>query len=176
MKNEWRTACENLNSMKDAKKYWSQFSRLVGSFKIKLYPDIKLNGKTATTDQERAETFASHMQNTCKTPEGKEFDEQHKKNVEEHIMANKFLYNPLNNISKNDHDNIENLTKNDEKFLKKITVKELKIHIMKTPNKAPGDSIYPQHLKIGSSKLCEILTILYNASLDLGYFANKWGK
>ena len=61
-----------------------------------------------------------------------------------------------------------------EHFSKKITVKELKVHIMKTPNKAPGDSIHPQHLKIGSRKLYEILTILYNASLDLGYFANNW--
>ena len=88
--------------------------------------------------------------------------------MEEHIRANKVLYNPLNEIPKTDN------TENVEKILKKITVKELKTHIMKTKNKTPGDTSYSQHLKIGSRKLFEILTILYNASLDLGYFPNGW--
>ena len=28
---EWRKSCDNLNGIKDSKKYWTQFSKLVGS-------------------------------------------------------------------------------------------------------------------------------------------------
>ena len=92
VKQEWRSACENLNGIKDAKKYWSRFSMLVGSFKTKLYADIKYDDKTATTDQERANAFASHMKNTCKTPDGKEFDDAHREAVEDHINSNKVCF------------------------------------------------------------------------------------
>ena len=42
------------------------------------------------------------------------------------------------------------------------------------PNKAPGDKIFVQHLKMGTDKLFNILAIIYNASLKMGYFADKW--
>ena len=93
------------------------------------------------------------MKETCKTPIGKEFDEPHKKNVEDHISLNAHCYKPLNEMPKHaDNNNNQPNNKTNENILKKISIKELKLHIMKTPNKAPGDSIYPQHLKIGSQK------------------------
>ena len=59
-------------------------------------------------------------------------------------------------------------------MIKTITEEEIKKHIQKTPNKAPGDKVQVQHLKMGTSKLFKILAIIYNASLKMGYFGDKW--
>ena len=56
----------------------------------------------------------------------------------------------------------------------KINLKDIKSAIKATPNKAPGDAIYPQHLKNGTEKLYKLLEILFNASLNLGYFPDTW--
>ena len=71
-----------------------------------------------------------------------------------------------------ENDQSHNESKNES--TRKITVKEVKMQFRKTPNKAPGDSVFPQHLKMGTEKLFQLLTSLFNASFDLGYFADKW--
>ena len=48
--------------------------------KEKVYADIKLNGKTATNDDERSSMFAKHMESTCQTLHGSHYDEKHKIN------------------------------------------------------------------------------------------------
>ena len=63
---------------------------------------------------------------------------------------------------------------NTHKSFKNITIKDVKKAIKTTPNKAPGDHIFPQHLKQGSEKLFHLLTILFNASINLGYFPDSW--
>ena len=63
IREDWIKACDRLNAIKDSKLYWRHFSRLVGNFKQKVYSDLKLHGKTATMDQERADIFADHMEN-----------------------------------------------------------------------------------------------------------------
>ena len=42
------------------------------------------------------------------------------------------------------------------------------------PNKSPGDKVFPQHLKHETEKLFTIITIIFNASLKLGYFPDRW--
>ena len=150
VKEEWIRACDNLNGIKDTKKYWNQFSKLVGSFKAKVYSDLKLNGHTATTDQERSECFATHMENTCKTPLGPEFNEEHKNKVENHINTNNNIYNPLNQVSEENDNSFPNVNEDakENKTFNKITVEDIKIHIRKAPNKAPGDTVLPQYLKM----------------------------
>ena len=89
-----------------------------------IYSDIKLNGETATTDQERSEFFATHMENTCKTPLGPEFNEEHKINVENHIKTNQYIYEPLNEMPVGNAESLlnENDDLNENKVFKKSTV------------------------------------------------------
>ena len=67
IKEEWHKSCDQLNAIKDAKKYWSHFSKLIGTYKMKVYSDLKYKDQTAITDQERSEVFSQHLQNTFKT-------------------------------------------------------------------------------------------------------------
>ena len=94
IRDDWRKSCDNLNSIKDPKQYWSKFSKLVGTFRTKIYADIKLNNQTATNDQDRADFFATHMSNTCKTPEGEEFNQEHKNNVDKFINTHDSIFKP----------------------------------------------------------------------------------
>ena len=186
IRDEWRKSCDSLNSIKDPKQYWSKFSRLVGTFKTKIYADIKLNDKTAINDQDRADFFATHMSNTCKTPEGNEYNQEHKDNVDKFVNSNHSIFKPQNETETNEDINPDNPdditippekveeTNVNEKLIKTITPEEIKKHVKKTPNKAPGDKVFVQHLKIGTDKLFKVLAIIYNASLKLGYFADKW--
>ena len=61
-----------------------------------------------------------------------------------------------------------------EPIAENITTKEVKEQIKKMPNKSPGDKVFPQHLKHGTEKLFTIITIIFNASLKLGYFPDRW--
>ena len=122
------------------------------------------------------------MQNTCKTLEGNYFDSKFKDEVEKHINNNTKIFNTLNDINDiNDEDTANDDTTDDEtnneskeKIFIKINIKDIKTHIMSIPNKAPGDKIFPQHLKHSTEKLFEILAIIYNNSVDLGYFPDSW--
>ena len=57
-----------------------------------------------------------------------------------------------------------------------ISLKEVKLFIKKMKNKSPGDKVYPQHLKHSSDKLLKLLSKLFNASKELGYFPDQWKK
>merc|ERR1712105_548803 len=109
IKEEWTKSCDNLNAISDAKKYWIHFSTLVGTFKQKVYNDIKQNNKTATNDQERADFFANHMEKTCQTLTGPQFDNTHKITVDNFISNNPFIFKPLTSIEHENYNNDEKL-------------------------------------------------------------------
>ena len=69
------------------------------------------------------------------------------------------------------------LNENDDissKAVREITEKEVKDAINNTPNKAPGDKVYSQHLKQHTPKLITLLTKIFNSSLKIGYFPDTW--
>ena len=100
------------------------------------------------------------MSNTCKTPEGTEFNQEHKEIVNDFINSNNFIFTPqTNEIPTNTDDSnpddpipissnqteVGKETKDTEEVTKTITSEEIKKHVKKTPNKAPGDKIFVQH-------------------------------
>lgn len=183
LQDEWIKSCDNLNGIKDPIKYWSLFSKLTGSFKKKVYADIKLNNQTATNDQERAEHFATHMSNTCQPQVGPDFDQEHKNSVDDFVKNNDNVFKPLTfadldeNLDDPDEPEVEHESmKGTKELLEKITSKQIKKNIMKTQNKSPGGKIFVQHLKMGTEKLFEVLAVIFNSCLDLGYFPDKWKK
>ena len=100
-------SCDQLNAINDAKKYWTHFSSLVGTYKQKVYNDLKQDGKTATTDQERSKFFAKHMENTCQTLKGPQFNSDHKEAVDKFISNNEYIFKPLPTIPNISHDDTE---------------------------------------------------------------------
>ena len=92
-----------------------------------------MNGKTATTDQERADTFADHMENTCKTPEGDQFDQKHKEDIENHVKSHPSVFNPFPEINNSAEVPIE----------QEITIEEIKNRLLATPNKGPWGQDFP---------------------------------
>ena len=98
------------------------------------------------------------MENVCKPLEGKQFDQEHIKTVENHINSNPKIFNPLPEIIDTNQSTIDEIES-------EITVAEIKSRIKSTPNKAPGDKIFAQHLKNGTEKLFKIIAIIFNSSL-----------
>ena len=176
VREEWRKACDNLNAVTDSKKYWKHFSQLVGKFKSKVFADLKQGDLVATTDEERSNFFAQHMSNVCQTLTGDHYDENHKNKVEDTIEENKYIFTPLTGREEtHDAQNDPNdISDPNIKVVRTISEKEVKEAIKSTPNKAPGDKVYAQHLKHHTPELITIITKIYNASLKLGYFPERW--
>ena len=100
----------------------------MGKFKGKVYADLKKNGITATKDSDRANLFVQQMEETCKTPEGPEYDREHKTLVENNIKSNEYIFQNVSlkaNLP-------ENPNGDNEKIVKKITSKEVKEAIKNT--------------------------------------------
>ena len=132
------------------------------------------------------------MEKTCKTLEGPDFDNDHKELVDNFIEKNPLLFKPISITTEdtseepsNDSSNIDDpvntqsdTNQNDpnELIVDSITLDEVKKIIKKMPNKAPGDKVYPKHLKNGTEKLFKILMKIFNISKDLGYFPDQWKK
>jgi hypothetical protein len=70
-------------------------------------------------------------------------------------------------------DNINDPVPKDE-IENDISIEEIKQQIKEMPNKAPGDAVFTQHVKNGSDKLFQILHVIFNGCIKLGYHPEQW--
>ena len=77
---------------------------------MKVYADIKRNGEIGTTDEQRSNMFADHMESVCKPLEGTYYDNDYRIKVNNIINKNPKLFKPSNEPEKHD----ESLLNSDE--------------------------------------------------------------
>ena len=164
--NQMSFICQSLHSIKEPKKFWRKFNKLVGNEVKNSIPVLTQNNIHHVTSQAKANILNSTLQavqhdfndnNFC----GKTYD-----TVNTYIKFNREKFVPLNSPDyvptspSLDHD---------------VTLLELRDIIAKLSNKAPGiDTITNSMIKkLPLSALLHIIQI-FNLCISLGYFPSCW--
>ena len=171
-KQEIRSMCINLNAEKNNARFFNLFDKIRGKEPHeKVYCDISDANKTASTDKEKANLFATRLERLHQTASDSAFDEDWKTTIESHIVTNEdaFLINPLNEYSESEHGD-------DNPLLRLITLDEIHEQLKNCKNKsAPGeDGLTYFLLKKLPNNIIKYLQYIFNLSLKLGYFPKDW--
>ena len=168
--------CHELNCTKDSTKFFRLFDELTQSkgSKQQLSSTISLSdGTKATTDKEKSELFASHLEKCHQINEYHGFNDSWRNTVENYVNDRSIAFK----VNKNDFYTAEE-PGDDDVLVCDISVEEIADNPKRCKDKsAPGkDKITYQMLKKLPRKIFDTLSSVYSACLRLGYFPDIWKK
>ena len=176
MKEDLRRECATLNKEKDPRKFFLIYDKITGRKNVsesnsKVITDE--NGIKAETDQEKAEVFVNHLENTHKLSDFSGFNEQWRENVEMYVSDRPNTFT----IDKN-HLYEENESGDDGETQVQISLDDVKNQLQRCKNKsAPGeDGINYLILKRVPKNILKLIVTLFRSAYKIGYFPEQWKR
>lgn len=159
---DWQNLSEDLNT-NDPKKAWQTVKKVLNSSKgtTKIQTLNNNNGASATTDLEKADLMAEHLEQKQTLPTDDYFDQSFRKRVDSHIADNILLYTPNTTETAEEH------VLNDD-----VTPEELERLLSKcNSSSSPGsDHISYKMLKAMPIEMKQFICTIFSLCLLWGYF------
>ena len=169
--------CQSLNNEKDSRKFFQTFKKLADPI-INDMPapvdSVTITdefGEKAASSQEKSDLFAKRLQRVHEESDYKEFDENHKTEVDSYLTDNEKTFK----VESQRH-YAEPEEGDSSELLKDITVDEIKDTLKLCKNKSsPGtDTVNYQILKKLPDAFLLIIAALFTCCFKTGYFPDKW--
>ena len=164
--------CQELNKEKDSARFFKLFDQIRNKQpETGNLCDIRNGNETATTDHEKANLFSKRLEKIHQTKEDPSFNQSWKTTVESYVTERNYTFEQ----DKTNHYTPREIG-DDEPLMSPITKEETMEHLKNCKNKSsPGeDGLAYITLKKLPSNVFQIIIMLFNASLSLGYFPEKW--
>ncbi len=169
----WENSIDNIIKVSgDNKAFWQKIKQLKGNSSTHTNYLVDDQGKKYYTDAEKCITMENTWKNIFRISEEEEaaFDPQHSRHIDSYIKIHNNRITPYNNTD------ISRLS-NACIYTRPVDNEEIKQHISRTKNRAPGSSkINKKILENCTQKSITTLKNIFNASLSLGYFPNSLKK
>ncbi|EFA13629.1 putative RNA-directed DNA polymerase from transposon X-element-like Protein [Tribolium castaneum] len=170
----WRETCSGLN-YRDGKRFWNKLKILTGQ-KSNPRHFLKVNNQFITTDTDKANAYAKHLEKIFQIPEDPLFNDSHKKRVE--TFHSQFIHRTQARTCYITQADRHKDTQTDDvsTVLEPIQLEEIatKIHLLKN-NKAPGnDNIKNITLKHLPHSVLQAIVQIFNNCLSTSYFPCLW--
>lgn len=155
--NKYLEACKEIED-KEGRTYWRTIKKLSKYTTHQLSHPIQVNGETLIKDKDIADAFAKHFEKLYRKSTNKEFDEEHRKQIE-----NWYLHD-LPHIPPDD-------------TIEPISEEEYYTALNHGKNTTPGyDNIPRKILRKLDPSVHNVIIKIYNYCLSHSLFPNEWKK
>lgn len=157
---QWTAFYHQLDADTNPRTFWQKIKTINGDKTNNIIPVLKSQGQLIEDNKTKAILFRNHLQNVHSCPNDPLFDKDWKIIVDREMQ--KTVYP-------------SNLTAVDHPLNRSVTIEEIKSHLKKTKNKAPGeDNIDSTLIKQAPDEYLHLLSNLFTTCLMEGYFPLPW--
>ncbi len=168
---KWLKYCDSLQksrctSTRDFFRKWRQVVKGESCNKSSI-PAIRINNDAVVTNErDKADLFANYLASKFKTADTPDMNDHWKTRVENYLTERRDILTPLNSTG----------PETERHPTMTITIEQIMREAAKLPNhKASGpDGLRYEMIKNGSRRLFQLLLIIFQASIDLGYVPKLW--
>lgn len=163
---QWDNFYRDLNNNTNPRTFWKKIKAINGNMTNNITPALKSNGQTFHRNSDKANLFRDHLQNVHSNHTDPNFDPEWENTVNKANQDQTF----------NSHSTLTlPMTPADHPLTRPVTLCEIKTHLEKTKNKAPGeDQIDNILLKQSPDEYLHLLSHLFTTCLITGHFPQPW--
>ncbi|XP_064862156.1 probable RNA-directed DNA polymerase from transposon BS [Oncorhynchus nerka] len=160
LQKQWTAFYHQLDTDTNPQTFWQKIKTINGDKSNNIIPVLKSQNQLIEDNKTKATLFRNHLQNVHSCPDDPLFDKDWKTIVDREMQKTVYTSNP---------------TPVDHPLTRSASIEEIKTHLKKTKNKAPGeDNIDSTLIKQAPDEYLHLLSNLFTACLTEGYFPLPW--